>query len=259
MKLGRKIIITFAIGIIALQLAGCSNTSNQLKSIATPSGTSGSSAPATSAAASMTPSAVVSASREAVSAALKKDQLKSLEQPLTGLLLTVEEYGKDYPGGNEKVDPEFAQYYLYYIANNYNIDQAKKYSKYVDPAFSEFIAYTASDADKLLNSVFGKRFSSKDLPAFDSMSQGNIAFTDNGTVYVGANLGGPSTVTYAGGDVSLQNGSAEVQYQYYYVPMTHGLEYNGALTATITPDASGTLVITGLTIQPLAEDTASDS
>ncbi|MEI6102279.1 MAG: hypothetical protein WCP73_10615, partial [Eubacteriales bacterium] len=163
------------------------------------------------------------------------------------------------PGGNEKVETEFAKYYLFYIANNYNMDQAKQYSQYVDPAFSEFISYTASNADKLLYSVFGKRFSSKDLPAFDPKSQGNTAFIDNDTVYVGASPGGPSTVTYAGEDVSLQNGSAEVQYQYYYVPMTHGLEYNGTLTATIKPDASGTFVITGLTIQPLTEDTSSAS
>ncbi|MEI6101507.1 MAG: hypothetical protein WCP73_06690, partial [Eubacteriales bacterium] len=89
MKLGRKLMIALSIGIIALLLAGCANTSSQLKSTA-----AGSSAPATSAAASMAPSAVVSASSKAVPA-LNKDQLKSMEQPLTGLLLTVEEYGKD--------------------------------------------------------------------------------------------------------------------------------------------------------------------
>jgi hypothetical protein len=59
--------------------------------------------------------------------------------------------------------------------------------------------------------------------------------------------------------VTPKDGSAEVQYSYYYVPMTHGLEYNGTLTATIAPDNAGIPVICALTIPPLAEDTASAS
>lgn len=243
--------------ILASTLTGCSGAQ---ANISTPSAASSGTKQATAsqaASASTAASAAPAASSSEPAAVLKKDQLKSLEQPLTGLLLTVEETSKDYPGKDAAVDPQFAEYYLYYMANNFYDQNIKTYPDFKDPTFTQFIAFSSGDADKILNAAFGKRFASGKLPAFDPKSQGNVAFMEKGTVYVGANLGGPSSVTYEGGDVTLQNGSADVQYKYDYVPMTHGLEYNGALTATVTQDEAGMPVITGLNIPPLEDSSAS--
>lgn len=157
---------------------------------------------------------------------LSQEQLKTMEEPLAGLLAASMASGTDYSASQE-----FYTMYAHMMVDMFYSSEAKPYDVESNE-FSEFVKMSADELDSLLKSAFGPKVQAGDLKQSPSLIE------ENGAYYFGVGDAGISV------NVKYKETQDEV-YQYAYSAQIPGLDaVNGEMDVKINSSCE----ITGYTL-----------